>query len=76
MAIRCHTRNMPNAVSKIAGELARNSINVESIVTENDSAAVRVLIISLWVHNTAHLAEVIHKLNQVRDLTATERIRG
>ena len=76
VAIRCHTRNMPNAVSNIAGELARNKINVESIVTENDSAAVRVLVISLWVHNTAHLAEVIHKLNRVRDLTATERIRG
>ena len=76
VALRCHTRNMPDVISKIVNNLTRNGVNVENIITEDAAVNVRILAISLWVRDRDHLAAVMRKLRIVRDITGIGRIRS
>lgn len=76
VALRCHTRNMPDVISKIVNSLTRNGVNVENIITEDAAVNVRILAISLWVRNRDHLATIVRKLRIVRDITGIGRIRN
>ena len=74
--IRCETRNLPDVLSRIVNTLDTQGVRVESILTDDKAVNLRVLSVSLWAHDRAHLAQIIRHLRIIRDVTNITRVRG
>lgn len=73
VAIRCESRNPVDTMSKIVRSLGNNGIGVQEITTEHSTANVKVLIITILVHNREHLAKIIRKIKIIKDITRVSR---
>lgn len=74
--IRCETHNLPDVLSRIVNTLDNQGVQIESILTDDKSINLRVLVISLWVGDRIHLARIIRRLRLIRDITHISRARG
>lgn len=72
--IRCGSHNLPDVLSRIVNALDVLGVRVENIVTEDKAINLRILSLSLWVHDRGHLAQVIRRLRIIRDITSIMRV--
>ena len=73
-SIRCRSHNLPDVLSRIVNTLDLLGVRSENIVTEDRAINLRVLSITIRVHNRDHLAQVIRRLRNIRDITSIVRV--
>ena len=74
VSIRCETGNLSDVMSRIVTVLGGSGIGVQEITTEHSTVNLKVLAITMLVHNREHLASTIRKLKVIKGVTRISRL--